>query len=261
MIGTLAQYQLVTTNMDRSLKTIASDPTVERQSAYYLENIENIKSIDDFMADERIYRYAMKAHGLEDMIYAKAFIRKVLEEGIDRSDSFANKLTDERYKAFAETFNFARNGEVTTIFQKAKQPVVDMYMRQTLEENEGSKNEGVRLALYFARKAPDIQNAFEILADRALAETVYVALGVGKEFAATDIDRQADFISERIDFEDFKDPEKLDRFLQRFTALYDLQNGGPAAASIPSMLIGGGAPLGLDQNLLSSLQNLKLGGR
>jgi len=260
MIGTLAQYQLVSTNLDRSLKTVAADPMVERESEYYRENIRNIKSIDDFMGDERIYRYAMKANGLEDMIYARAFIRKVLEEGIGSRDSFANKLVDTRYKKLAEVFNFASLGEAATSFERAQQGVIDDYMRLTLEENEGDKNQGVRLALYFERKASTITNAFDILADRALAETVYTALGVGQEFAATDIDKQAAFISERIDFEDFKDPVKLDKFLQRFTALYDLQNGGPSAASIPSMLIGGGASFGLDQNLLSSIQNLKLGG-
>jgi len=260
MIGTLAQYQLVTTNLDRSLKTVASDPIVEREAEYYKENIRGIESVDDFMADDRIYRFALKALGLEEMTYAKAFIRKVLEEGTRDKDAFANKLVDERYKTLAETFNFADFGAAATAREKAQQGVIDKFMRQTLEETEGSKNEGVRLALYFTRKAPGITNAFEILADRALTETVYTALGLGNEFAATDIDKQAAFIEERVDFEDFQDPEKLDKFLQRFSALYDLQNGGPSAASVPSMLIGGGASFGLDQNLLSSIQNLKLGG-
>ena len=36
-----------------------------------------MKSIDDFMKDTRLYNYAMKAFGLDDMAYAKAFMRKV----------------------------------------------------------------------------------------------------------------------------------------------------------------------------------------
>ena len=51
MINTLSQVQLVRTNMERSLKTVAADPMVERQTEYYRENIRNIKSIDEFLAD------------------------------------------------------------------------------------------------------------------------------------------------------------------------------------------------------------------
>ena len=46
------------------------------------------------LADDRLFKYAMKAHGLKDMDYAKAFMKKALVEGIDDTDSFANKLSD-----------------------------------------------------------------------------------------------------------------------------------------------------------------------
>src|SRR5260221_14696157 len=98
----------------------------------------------------------MKASGMEDMTYAKAFMRKVLTEGTDDPKSFANTLTDPRYKTFAETFNFARSDATTTIFDRTRQGTVDGYVRQTLEEDAGQDNEGVRLALYFARNASRI---------------------------------------------------------------------------------------------------------
>ena len=94
-------------NLTRSLKAAADKPQVARETAYYLDNIEKVKSIDDFLADDRIFAYAMKAFGLGDMTYAKAFMRKVLTEGIASSDTFANKLADKRYREFADTFNFA----------------------------------------------------------------------------------------------------------------------------------------------------------
>ena len=136
-----------------------------RETAYYLDNIKNVKSIDDFLADDRVFAYAMKAFGLQDMTYAKAFMRKVLTEGIADSDSFANKLADKRYREFADTFNFAEFGTTTTIFDVTRQGTVDRYVRQTLEEDAGGKDEGVRLALYFERKAADLTSPFSILAD------------------------------------------------------------------------------------------------
>ncbi|MTI45893.1 uncharacterized protein DUF1217 [Roseibium hamelinense] len=263
MISTLSQYQLVSNNIDRSLKIVGSDPTIERQSQYYQDNIRNIKSIDDFMSNDRIYSYAMKAMGLEEMTYAKAFVRKALEEGISNSDSFANRLNDKRYAEFVKVFNFAAFGEAATSFSSAQQGIVDSFMRQSLEEREGSQNEGVRLALYFERKASEITNAYEILADKALAQTVYTALNLPQSFGLSDIDKQAEYISDRIDFDQFKDPDYLKRFLEKFSALYDMQNGSPGASQVPSLIVGaagGTGVIGLGEGLLSSIQNLKLGG-
>ena len=49
------------------------------------------------------------------MAYAKAFMVKVLEEGISDPESFANKLTDKRYAEFARTYNFAAGGVDTNL--------------------------------------------------------------------------------------------------------------------------------------------------
>lgn len=262
MINTITQVQLVRNNMDRSIQTVASDPMVERQTEYYRENISDIKSIDEFLSNDRIYRYAMTAMGLEDMIYAKAFMRKVLEEGISKSDSFANQLTDQRYQKFAETFNFASHGEATTAFRRTQEGIVDKFHRQTLEIRQGEQNNGVRLALYFERQASTIQNAYNILADRALAETVYTALGLPDSFAMTDIDKQAAYFDKHLDYEKLSsDPEHLAEFLDRFSALYDVKNG-PQAVSSPTLAVFGAGPgvVPFGEGLLSSIQNFRLGG-
>ena len=224
MISTLVSYKLVADNIDTQLQVVSEQPAVERETEYYLENIGNVKSVDDFLADTRLFNYAMKALGLEDMNYAKAFMRKVLEEGTSDDSSFANSLSDSRYAEFAETFNFESYGEAATTFTKAQQGVVDKYLRQTLEEQAGDDNEGVRLALYFERKADSISNFYEILADTALSEVVYTALGLPDSFATADIDKQVEAISERIDLETLGDPDKLDELLQRFAALWDVEN-------------------------------------
>jgi hypothetical protein len=202
----------------------------------------------------------MKAFGLSDMTYAKAFMRKALEGGIDDKDSFANSLVDTRYRDFVETFNFARYGETTTVFTRTGQGTVDKYVQQTLEENAGRENEGVRLALYFQRKASSITDALDILADPALLKVVQTALSIPVETGAMDIDRQAAMISARLNIEDLQDPEQLKVFLTRFTSLYELQNK-PAAASSPALiLIGQPVEAGIGMELLMSLQKLKLGG-
>lgn len=259
MLTTTADFRLITQDLTRTLNTTAEQPMVSRESEYYLENIGNVESLDDFLADDRLFSFAMRAHGLEEMTYAKAFMRKVLSEGIDEPRSFANSLADPRYADFAETFNFERYGDTATSFGRTGQGTVDKYVRQTLELDAGSQNEGVRLALYFLRKAPEVETTLGLLGDPALLAVTRTALGLSQSMSNTDLDRQVALIEERLDVADLKDPAKLDDFLNRFTTLYELENP-TATASAPNVLANQPLQLGISSNILSSLQNLKLGG-
>jgi hypothetical protein len=256
---TLASYAVIAADLPRSLRTTAAKPQVARESDYYLAHIEHVKSIDDFLADDRLFAYAMKAFGLGDMAYAKAFMRKVLAGGIDKKDSFANGLADTRYREFVEAFNFVRYSDTTTIFDRTRQGTVDRYVRQALEEEAGAQNEGVRLALYFERKASGLKSALGILADAALLKVAQTALGIPPETSAMDIDQQAALISARLDIDDLKDPEKLKNFLNRFASLWEVDHAQSTAGS-PLVLFSQPLEMGIGSDLLASLQNLRLGG-
>ncbi|WP_319532048.1 DUF1217 domain-containing protein [uncultured Cohaesibacter sp.] len=259
MIDTSLRLTMLNNNMSKSLDVVRKDPLVDRLSEKYLEKIRDIKTVDEFIEDYDVFSYAMKAFGLEDMTYAKAYMRKVLDEGVSSDEAFANKLTDERFRTFAEAFNFEQFGEATTSFEKVQQDVVDMYVRQTLEDQEGEDNTGVQLALYFERKAGNITNAMELLADPALAEVTRTLVGIADEAAGSDLDLQAAMIEERIDIEDLQDPDKVKELLVRFTSLWDLENQD-ISTSVPNVLLSGTSMVSMDEDLLMSLQGLKLGG-
>lgn len=255
-----AGYRMIATDLIRSLERTAKQPNVARETAYYLANIGKVKSVEDFLADHRLFAFAMKAAGLGEMTYAKAFMRKVLTEGMDHPQSFANRLTDPRYREFAQSFNFARYGPATTSFKRAQQDIADGYIRQVLEENAGLQNEGTRLALYFQRKAPELTSVYGILADRALLTVVQTALGLPPIISAADIDRQAQTIADRLDLRDLKEPAKLRKFLSRFLGLWEAASPGPPQVS-NSLLIGPPSSVVISPGLLVTLQNLRPGGR
>ncbi len=259
MTTTYTSYKLITTDLTKSLDKVAKQPDVARETEYYLAHIGNIKSIDEFFADSRLYDYAIKAHGLEDMGYAKAFMRKVLTEGVDSDDAFAKQLTDSRYTELVESLNFARNGAVATSFDRAQKGVADKYMRQTLEEDAGAENAGVRLALYFERMAPTITSGYGLLADEALAKVARTLMQMPDEFAASDIDKQAAAVEKAIDLEDLKDPSKLGKMLERFTVLWELDNSSDNYD--PLAVFGSSSGYGISADLLLSINTLKLGGR
>ena len=113
MVNTSLNYRLIAKDLNTSLARKAATPEVARETAYYEANIGKVKTPEDLLSDRRLYAYAMKAMGLEDMTYAKAFMRKVLTEGVKDPRSFANRLTDDRYKAFARAFDFAQGASAS----------------------------------------------------------------------------------------------------------------------------------------------------
>ena len=248
-------YRFYSQNETRLLEAISERPQIARETAYYLEEIEKVESIDDFIADDRLVNYAMTAYGLGDMAYAKAYIRKLLEGGTDDPNSLANRLTDSRYRDFVEDFNFVRHGELTTTFERTRSGVVERYQRNSFEVDAGQQNEGARLALYFERRASEIDSPYDILADRALFEAVRVAYDLPFEMALLPIEKQADMITQRLDIDELSDPDKVDEFLQRFSSLWDLAN--PETAAAPSILPISGTVQSMSANLLSAIQGLK----
>ena len=203
----------------------------------------------------------MNAYGLSDMVYAKAFMRKVLTEGTQDTNSFANKLSDPRYREFANTFNFAVLGSHATQVAAAQTGTAQRYVQQVMEQDAGSQNDGVRLALYFARKASSIKTPYQILADKA-AQVVQTALGISPSTSAADIDKQASMLSKLITFSDFQDPVKVSKFTQRFAAMWDASQGPSATGSsisVPQMLIGQSMQTGIDFDTLTRLQTIRFG--
>lgn len=106
MVSTFLSYDLINRDMKTSISRVSQQAITERQTNYYKENIGKVKSVDEFLDNYQLYSYAMDAFGLGEMTYAKAFMKKVLDSDLNDQNSFANKLTDERYREFAAAFNF-----------------------------------------------------------------------------------------------------------------------------------------------------------
>ncbi|GJD56627.1 DUF1217 domain-containing protein [Methylobacterium dankookense] len=427
MTSTLTSYALIARDLPTAIKRKAAEATVARETAYYEANIGKVTSVDDLLADRRLYAYAMKAYGLEDMTYATAFMRKVLTEGTADSTSFANRLADDRYVAFAKAFDFSKafgtsamgtddlsslgvtlpasaaqatgslaltgpydfsgtneiglalttkldaktsdkgtivlnrqsllgyaanlsavtpselvaaiNGRIaasgeaglkgkveasldtsrhlvfsTTSYtdfgadgvaggdgadadtsyaatgsqrtvlvesialsdasrtaldlgfgtgtaQDARMKgVVDAYLRQSLEEDAGAEDTGVRLALYFARKASSVTSAYDILGDSALSQVANTLAGLPATSGAATSDaltRRAEVIASKIDIPSLKDPAKVEALAKRFAAIWDAQNNTQAA---PVLALFTGSGSGITADMLAGLQSLRFGG-
>jgi hypothetical protein len=257
LIGLLTRYKILAKDLAASTRQVTNRPDLKREVDYYKANIGSIKSIDQFLGDQRLYSFAMRAFGLGDMIYAKAYMKKALTEGIDQPNAFSLRLADSRFREFVETFNFARYGAATTSFDRTQEGTVQRHARVVLEEQAGSESEALRLALYFERTAGKMETPFSILADKAAYTVVRTALGLPDAISGTDIDRQATLIGQKLNLADLKDPTKLNAFINRFLGLYEAKAG--LDPTTPAVALFQQQGNGIGMNTLMSIQSLRRG--
>ncbi|MDD9333657.1 MAG: DUF1217 domain-containing protein, partial [Bartonella sp.] len=215
--------------------------------------------------NDKIYNYAMKAYGLEDMIFAKGMIRKVLSD-----PQYASQLVDKRYQQFAEAFNFSKYGEKATQRESVKTVIVNKYMQQTLEVEVGEVNEGTRLALYFTRTIGEmVQNnilteknwAYQVLSDKALSAVIFKAFNISENVFTSPIEVQKSLLESRMALKDLQDPKKLEHLIAKFSAMYDVQNQtvvNPALMILQGSNVGRG--LAFSNETIMALQSFKQGG-
>lgn len=258
MLSATLLYNSITRSYTTSLANTAKEPTVARNTQYFLANIGKVTSAQQLVDNSQLYTYVLNAFGLQNMSYAKALILKVLNGGAS-DNGFAQSLHDPRYIALVNAFNFAQNGAATTSDTTVQQTVVSNYNEQMLENQTANENQGAQMALYFKRMAPQITSPYSILADKTLLNVVETAFNLPSSLSLENIDVQAKEIGQLVDFSKLQDPKYQSQFLQRFTAMYDMQNPPGSGTSDPTNALLVSSP-GISSSLLMSLANLKLGG-
>ncbi|HYH20720.1 MAG TPA: DUF1217 domain-containing protein [Azospirillum sp.] len=237
-MSTLQDFRQIARNHDRFEGMMRARPDVKRNIEYFQANIGTITTADELIKDDKLYRFVMEAFDLGSQIYARGLIRKVLNEGVSDPAATANRMSDTKFKEMATVLGFKEAGGATLKEPAIVQAIVDRYIDVKMEVSAEEKNPAVRLALYFQRKASRITNWYQILADRALQKVVFTAFDIPEQAALQDLDRLKDKLDKRFAIADFKDPEKLRVFLDRFAAMYDMKNGAPQAGSSLTPSIG-----------------------
>lgn len=222
-MSTSVVLRLVNATEEKDQALLRDQPQHAREIEYFLENIGSVESVEDLTDDYRLYSFVMKAYDLEDQIFGKAMMEKILKSDIDDRTSLVNRLTDSRFTDFHRAMGFSADGEsnLNTIDASWKTAMVDKYVDTQWVNGKADENETLGTVLEFRRKASSISSAYDILRDTDLSEFFRTAFGLPEAMAGIDIDRQADVINERLDLETLSDPEVVEDLVKRYVALSD----------------------------------------
>jgi uncharacterized protein DUF1217 len=221
-----------------SAKSAAQD-----EARYYADTIAKVESLDGLLANRRLLDFALEAKGLNPGNFSDKMLRQAFTSNLSDPKSYANQFGDHRLAELVASFNFDSSGKLTRpesgVISSRGSTVetMNMFLRQTMEEQQGIDNEGVRLALYFERMAPTITSAYDILSDTALYAFFKATYSMPAEISGMDVDKQAALVEKYLNLSDLADPQKLSDLVERFTIMYDLSSND-TSTSLASVLFG-----------------------
>jgi len=224
----------------------------QKDATAYQEAIGGVDSVSELLANRNLINFVLIAKGLDPKKVSTEYLKKIFASDLNNPKSFANTETDPRFAEIASSFNFDSKGNVARLPMMGPQKQTQLretqanYLQQSLEQQQGDANPGIRLALYFQRKAGEITSAYDILADKALSEVFRTTFNLPDSMAAMPIDQQAKFVDKFMKIKDLSDPAKVEKLLGRFSAMYDIRNSdsvGQAQSPLLNLFQGSGSGL------------------
>jgi hypothetical protein len=225
--GNQTALRLIDATRDRQFDLLRNDVANKRGEEAFRERIGDITTPAELVADFEVYSFIMKAFNLEDQIFGKGMIRKILESDPVAPDSLLNRLTDTRFREMhlALGFTTEEGPQVPDLTDMSfLDDMADRYYNRQFLNQVDSQNTTVATVLEFRDAAEGISSWFDVLKDEKLTRFFQVALNLPGQISGLDLDVQRNLFEEKFDLSKLADPTERERLTVRFTAISDIVN-------------------------------------
>ncbi|MHA6327113.1 DUF1217 domain-containing protein [Roseivivax sp. CAU 1753] len=225
---------------------------VARATSHFQEKIGDVTSAQDLVSDRSMRLVALQAFGLQDDVDNVYFVKRILEGGTSESDALANRLADDRYRAFSAAFGFGEPLPPKTSNPSLAGDIVERYKSQSFELAVGTQDESLRLGLFFERSLPELVAKgsandtawFEIMGTPPLRQVFETALGLPQSFGQLDIDFQLEALKDKARdrfgtdlVSDLVKPEIQDKIIQSYLLRDQLNTGLSVSGAQTALLL------------------------
>lgn len=221
--------------LERTLETqqasFAESAPVARATDYFRENIGNITSAKDLVADRRLLSVVLGAFGLDDDINNKFFIEKILSDGTTADNALGNRLSNKSYATMSAAFGFGDPVGPLTGLSGFADSIIARYEKKKFELAVGEQDNDFRLVLNIKDGLQDVTtqtksgNAqwFSMMGNGPLRSIFETALGLPSSIAQIDLDQQLKLFKDKSkaifdtdNLAEFNDPVKQEKLLRLF---------------------------------------------
>lgn len=207
----------------------------KREIDAFRSRIGSIQSVEALMGDYEVYSFVMKAFDLEDQIFGKALMKKILSSDGSDKTSLINKMTDARFKEAFKTLGFTDGGtrNPNTTEPAWVEDMVDLYVERKMISAQVQSNPTVGTVLHTQAKVESISTWYTVLADRKLQDFFYTALNLPDAMKGTDLDAQVATLKKKFDLETIKDPEVFATMQRRYIAIAEARTAQASVQNNP----------------------------
>ncbi|SFL75053.1 DUF1217 domain-containing protein [Shimia aestuarii] len=236
----LAGWAFLKRTLPAQTDTFNTSPMLQRDTAYFSENIRKIESAEQLVADRRLLRVALGAFGLDADIDNRFFIQKILEEGTLKSDALANKLADSRYSKLSKAFGFGDFATPSTKISDFGEKIVSAYRARQFEIAVGNQEDTMRLAMNAIRELEEVSSTgrsddakwYSVMGSPPLRKVMETALGLPASFAQLDLDKQKEEFRDRLnsafgdgEISQFTSEAAREKLVERYLVMSQLDTG------------------------------------
>lgn len=239
-LGGYAGWLLLNRTAERQKTALTSTAAFQRTQDYFRQNISQITSAEELVADRRLLTVALGAFGLSADINSKFFVKKVLESDTQDPKALANRLADKSYLRMAEAFGLGSGQSPKTTGADFAETILSAYRDREFEIAVGAANEALRIALTAQRDLPELaarsgtQNSkwYSVIASKPLSSFLQGALGLPSQTGALDVDQQLDVYKRKsaslfgtADLSKLTEAPTMDRLIRAYLVRSQIDSG------------------------------------
>ncbi|WP_119680546.1 DUF1217 domain-containing protein [Indioceanicola profundi] len=217
----IAAFKLADQAGTTGLQRFRDRADIKQEVERFKGALKNVKTLDDFYQNDRVYRFVLESGNLASDIPYRGKVRRILDQNSFDPEALMHKLTDDRFARLAGKLQFHSRGVDRLKLSFVTDEIVNDFVKVRYEQSLGDQNPGVPLARYFRDKIGSVTSEYGVLGDPKLREVMLTALGLPKEIAIQPVESQAEAIKSRVNLSDFKNPQFLEKFLQKYLVYND----------------------------------------
>lgn len=162
-------YTLITRDRAAWEGRFVAQKTTSRDITRFQESVANITSPEALLKDYRTLKFVLTAFGMEGEIGKTAVLRKLMTEDPTDPKSFANRMTDPRYRAFANAMSEWMPPE--PVRARTLETIASFYQLANLPAPASD-------TAAFKSRAAQIDSPAAVVADRDFANDTLSAFGI-----------------------------------------------------------------------------------
>ena len=229
--------QIAQATQGQEITLTEQQPAVARDLAAFDSAVKSATSPAQLLANPAVQKVLLTASGMSDQIGFSALATQALLSNPADSNALVNQLSDTRWLAVNQTYNFATQGLAVIQTPKVLADIASGYAQQIWYQSLNQTTPGLANALAFMSQASSITSAAQVLSNPTTFNVVTTALNIPQQIVFQDQAAQTAAINAQVDFSRMKDPSYVQGITDQYLIAMQQQSGSSSTTSLDSLAV------------------------